>query len=949
MIVRSRNLCLPLLLLAMASSSLSAKDAGTAFFENKVRPLLVKHCYSCHSEQAKKRQGGLWLDRKSGWEEGGDSGPSIVPGQPARSLFIQSIRYKDEHLQMPPKNRLPDDEVRILEQWVAMGAPDPRRDGPAAPAKKTLDIEAARQGWAYRPLAQTPAPVVKQTDWPRSDLDRFILAAIEAKGLKPAADSHPQTLLRRLSFDLTGLPPTPEAVTAFTKAYAKATPEQRQTLVSEAVDRMLASPAFGEKWGRLWLDLARYADSNGGDRNYTFFQAWRYRNYVIDAFNSDKPYYQFLREQIAGDLLPAASDAQRREQLIASTFLALGPKMLTERDKEKLQLDTVDEQLDTLGKAFLGLSIGCARCHDHKFDPVSQHDYYALAGIFRGTEVVMGTRNGCVNVASWVEQPLPGPKAEELRKQVARLELTMRLKVERDFMQKASGKKSLEKLPLAGVLYDEADAELTGTWKQSSLSPNRFGEFYVHDDRQQKGEKKAIFRGSLPETGVYEVRIAYPAKSNCDKAVPITVTDMDGEHKVVLDQTKKPRIGGLFEPIGRFRFEKGGKVEVAIGTAGTKDYVIVDAVQFISEKDIEREATALAMASGRGKGDPVLTMSSGDLAKELTRQIDALRDADLAMAPRDFADAGDVNLRIRGEPNQLGPKVPRGFPSVLHRGAPPSIPAGSSGRLLFANWLVNPDNALLDRVIVNRLWAQLFGRGLVASVDNFGVQGEKPSHPELLDHLAAKFRAEGGSIKGMIRAMVLSRTYQLAAEGKSARTTADPENRLFSRHGYRRLTGEELRDTLLLLTGDLQTGPAEATSLSYGIDLDRPLKLDSFTHRSIYIPVARNNLAPDLELFDAANPEMTAGERPLTTVPTQALYLLNSPFVNRQAAKLAKSAAAEPDPVNWLYERILGHKPGKGAAQRAADFLEFSDGGRDRALTDLAHVLLASTEFLFLE
>ncbi|MES2596426.1 MAG: DUF1553 domain-containing protein [Verrucomicrobiota bacterium] len=925
------------LLLALAAADSAAAD-GVAFFEGKVRPLLVRHCYECHSQEAGKQKGGLLLDRKEGWEKGGDAGPALVVGQPAKSLLMHSVRYEDEDLQMPPKSKMAPEEIRVLEEWIAMGAPDPRVESlAAAQPKKTIDFDVARQTWAYRALQQVPLPAVKDKAWPRNDIDTLVLAEIEAKKLKPASDADLRTLKRRLSYDLTGLPPNESEASSLTyEAY---------------VERLLQSPAFGEKWGRHWLDLARYADSNGGDRNYTFYQAWRYRNYVIDSFNRDLSYYDFIREQIAGDLMPAKDDAQRRERMIASTFLSLGPKMLTERDKEKLHLDTVDEQLDTIGKAMLGLSIGCARCHDHKFDPISQRDYYALAGFLRSTEIVMGTRNGCVNVASWVEQALPksGPAFAELKQKVDRLELAMRLKVERDFMETVAGKKALTKLPLAGVIYDEASAELVGNWKESKLSKNRFGDFYIHDDRKDKGVKKAVFRGALPETGIYEVRIAYPAKGNCDTQVPITVEAFDDVHQVIFDQTKKPSVGGLFEPIGRFHFEKGGRVNVIVNTGGTKGYVIVDAVQFISEKDIERESMALAMVNGSASGDPLLTMSSAALSKELNKQIDALKDADLAMAPRDFADAGDVNLRVRGEVNQLGPKVPRNFLSVLYRGPAPEIAAGSSGRLQLAEWMVSAENTLLDRVIVNRLWAKLFGRGIVSTVDNFGVQGEKPTHPALLDHLAQKFRASGGSIKTLIREMVLSRTYQLAAEGKSPRVTADPENRLFARHSYRRLAAEEIRDSLLQLTGELSTEQAAATALTYGEDLDDLMKLDKLMHRSVYLPVARNNLAPDLEIFDAANPEMTAGDRPLTTVPTQALYLLNSSFIQKQAATLAQQAYAQADAVTWLHQTILGRTPADAAAKRANDFIDQSGSDREKALADLAHVLLASTEFLFLE
>jgi hypothetical protein len=889
-------------LVALAFSATARADV--AFFENEVRPLLVRRCYECHSEQAGKRKGGLVLDSKAGWQTGGDAGPALVPGKPDKSLLIHSVRYEDERLQMPPKSKLPESEIAVLTKWIAMGAPDPRASGAKVAKSSGWDVIKAREEWAYRPLQKVTLPEVQDKQWPRSAVDRLVLAGLEKKGLKPAADAARNVLLRRLSYDLIGLPPQNESG----KSY------------EQVVDDLLSSSAFGEKWGRYWLDLARYADSNGGDRNYTFYQAWRYRNYVIDSFNADKSYYQFVKEQLAGDLLPAANDDQRKEQLTAATFLALGPKMLTERDKEKLHLDTVDEQLDTMGKAMLGLSLGCARCHDHKFDPITQKDYYALAGFLRSTEVVVGTRNGCVNVASWVERPLPNAGPEVMQR-VERLELAMRLKVERDFMETVSGKKGLNKLPLAGVIYDDDSAELVGEWQESSLSPNRFGERYLHDKKGGKGEKKAIFRGALPESGVYEVRVSMPARPNCDKQVPITVEARDGVHEVKVNQTEKPSVAGLFHPIGRFSFEKGGRANIIIRTDGTRDYVIVDAVQFVAERDLEREATALAMMNGSGTGDPLLKMDSAALTKELTKQINELKDEELAMAPRDFKEADDVNLRVRGEVGQLGPKVPRNFPAVLHRGPAPKIGPGRSGREHLAEWMVSAENALLDRVIVNRVWAQLFGRGIVSTVDNFGAQGEKPTHPELLDYLAGKFRASGGSVKALVRELVTSRAYQLAAEGTGPRVKADPENRWFGRRAYRRLTAEEIRDSALLLSGHLDRNQAGPTALTYGEDLDDVMKLSKFFHRSVYLPVARNNQVAEMEIFDAANPEMTAGERPLTTVPTQALYLLNGEFLKQCALDLGQQAYAMPDGVQWLYEEVLGREPD----ERGRAFVEASE------------------------
>lgn len=959
---------LPIFLLAAGLPASGHTADGKDFFERQVRPILVERCHECHSEEAGERSGGLWLDRKAGWAQGGDSGPAIVPGQVAASLLIQAIRYDNEDLQMPPENRLSAEEIKILEEWVARGAPDPR-DAALEDALRSgeIDYDQARLGWAYRPLQEHLPPVVEGDDWSRCSVDAFILAKLSDAGLHPAGDAAPERLIRRVYYDLTGLPPTLEEVATFVA-------DPSTAAFTAIVDDLLSRPAFGETWGRHWLDVARYADSNGGDRNFTFYQAWRYRNWVIDAFNRDMPWYDFVRAQLAGDLMPAESDDQRREQLIAATFLSLGPKMLTERDKEKLWLDTVDEQIDTMGRAFLGLTLGCARCHDHKFDPVSQEDYYALAGIFRSTEVVTGTRNGCVNVASWVERPLPGPQSAEVAAQVDRLELAMRITVERSFMEKAGGKMALGNLPLAGVIYDESDAELLGKWKTSTYSANRFGQQYVHDDQKGKGTNRAIFRGSLPETGVYEVRVAYNAAQNRTDRLPVTVEARDGAHQVIVDETVTPEIGGLFQPIGRFEFEKGGECQVIIETTGTEDrYAIVDAVQFIAVKDIAREAEAIA-AVDESDIDPLFRMSEAELKKELERLIEDLKDEEVAMAPRDAAQPEDCHLRIRGETRQRGPQIPRSFPRVLHEGPPPDIPDGQSGRLQLADWMVSDSGALLDRVIVNRICHHLFGRGIVASVDNFGRLGVPPTHPELLDFLASSFRQSGGSMKSLIRELVLSRAYQLSCQAGVELAQADPENDLFGRQNRRRLTAEEIRDRILFLSGQLDPEPGFATASPLGVDLDKPFSFAADRKRTVYLPVARNNLATELAVFDAANPDLVSGSRAQTNVPTQALYLLNSEFVYEQAlvlGRLALDGAAgqsagrtqaqdgrmgDPaDMVSWLYRTLLGRAPDSTESQRALALIaDLRNGSKDReeialACGHLAHVLLASAEFLYLD
>ena len=1090
------------------------------FFENEVRPLLIKHCHECHSEETGKKKGGLLLDRKAGWQMGGDAGPAIVPGDLDDSLFIKAIRYEDPDMQMPPKSRLSAEEVSIFEKWVAMGAPDPR-DGSMERqnAGHQFNIEDARSYWAFRPLQQSTPPDVKSVNWPRGAVDRFVLAELESRHLAPAQDADPRALVRRVHYDLTGLPPASDVVDNFA-----ANPSLRA--FETMVDNLLASPTFGEKWGKHWLDVARYADSNGGDRNFTFYQAWRYRNYVIDSFNLDKSFYQFVREQIAGDLLPASSDAQRHDQLIASTFLALGPKMLTERDKEKLRLDTADEQVDTIGRAFLGLTFGCARCHEHKFDPISQEDYYAMAGIFRSTQVVMGTRNGCVNVASWVEQPLPDTRAklDELSKTVERLEMAMRLKVERAYQKKGGSKMTANNLPLAGVIYDDTDAAKFGDWIESKENANRFGPGYLHDDGKDKGAKRVVFQGSVHENGLYEVRVAYSADKTRARNIPITVEAWGEKHSLTLDQTKPPTIGGLLEPIGRFRFEKGGRNNVIIGTSGTKGTVIVDAVQFIPIKDIKRETDSIAMAmampansksggrsgskaGGRdlplagiiyddthaktvgnwtkstlnknrygpgyihdnkeGKGSkrltleaslpkdgvyevriaypaegnrakavpitieagdksykatldetkrgriaglfepigrfefkkggranvifettgtkgyviidavqfvpvgeiemeaevlanvgesavedaeiPLFLMDDGQLSKELSRLIGLLKNKELAMAPRDAEDAGDIHLRVRGEPGQLGPMIQRGFPEALSSGAKPRIPAGHSGRLQFAEWLAGPNNALLDRVMTNRVWSWLFGRGIVASVDNFGTLGAGPSHPELLEYLASRFRTSNGSIKRLVREIVMSRAYQLGARAPESVAAADTENALFGRRNIRRLAAEEIRDSLLQLSGKLDQKTGAATSSRFGQDLDKPMSFEKDRLRTVYLPVARNNTVAEFSTFDAANPDLVTGKRSSTTVPAQALYLMNSGFILEQAKAIAQSIESKGGDtgvrIAGLYSTVLNRRPTDAEAKRAASFVDSIPNG----LTEFAHVLLASTEFLFVD
>ena len=398
--------------------------------------MLVERCDECHSEQSKKIKGGLRLDHKDGWQKGGDRGPAIEPGKPQSSLLIQAVRYEDEDLKMPPKGKLTEREIALLTQWVSMGAPDPRTAPAGSPARRPMDVEKGRAFWAFRPPVDSRIPRVNDKTWPRTPIDCFILSALEEKGLRPAESTDRRHLIRRATFDLTGLPPTPGEIDGFLA-------DESPDAFAKVVDRLLASPRYGERWGRHWLDVARYADSNGLDENVAYGNAWRYRDYVIAAFNHDKPFDRFLHEQIAGDLIPPdPTEPESHERTIATGFLAIGPKVLAEVDETKMEMDIVDEQIDTVSRAFMGLTIGCARCHDHKFDPIATTDYYALAGIFRSTQIM----ETFTKVARWRENPLLNSKDQarlaELRKRIAERKQSVAdlIRLSNERLQSAKGK-----------------------------------------------------------------------------------------------------------------------------------------------------------------------------------------------------------------------------------------------------------------------------------------------------------------------------------------------------------------------------------------------------------------------------------------------------------------------------------------------------------------------------
>ncbi len=873
-----------------------------AFFEQHVRPLLIEHCYECHSAEAEKLQGGLALDSKPGWMAGGDSGPAIVPGKPDESPLLEALRY--ESYEMPPRGKLPDEEIAKVEKWIAMGAHDPRVEAPTntptAQKQPAIDWDQARMFWSFQPPRRHELPKVADATWPRDSIDCFVLAKIEAAGLEPAAEADRATLLRRATYDLIGLPPTPGEIDAFCADTAPGA-------FDRVVDRLLSSPHFGERWGRHWLDIARYAESTGGGRSLLYGAAWRYRDYVIDAFNNDKPFDRFIVEQLAGDLLPYDDYRQGRDQLVATGFLALGPSNYELQDKEQLRADVIDEQVDTTGRAFLGMTLGCARCHDHKFDPVPTTDYYALAGIFRSTRSVIDA-----NVSSWVKSPLPLPPQQQ--QMVDEYAATI-ASLEQRAKQLAREHEELT-AQLSILTLDDGDAALTGTWKTSNSVKPFVGESY----RYASGNgSEAVYEFMVPEAGQYDIRVTYTPHENRSSKTQYSVSHVDGITTVHVDQTTPPSHGSNhpspYTSLGRFTFKPEEPATVLVSTVGGPGTVVADAVQLIH---IDAQDDKMAMLDATEQEMVELDSRRKKLAKS------APPPAPEAVTVEEHEECGDYQVCIRGDIRNLGDTVPRGFLTVATSGSTPQIAEGSSGRLELAHWIASAENPLTARVAANRVWQHLFGQGLVRTVDNFGVMGEQPSHPQLLDYLAIRLVDHGWCFKSLIREIMLSRTYQLASKSTAEAMQADPDNRLLSHQNRRRLDAEAIRDSMLSLSGELDLMPGgntvrDGTKKEYGYSFDE-------TRRSVYLPVFRNQLHDLFAVFDFPDPNLSIGRRNVSTLATQSLFLLNSSFAIDRSQLAAQRLLGENDLSDEarlvrLYRMALGRSPSVEEQQLGLEFL----------------------------
>jgi hypothetical protein len=801
-----------------------------SFFEKKIRPVLVKECYSCHSAIAEKVKGKLLLDTRDGIRKGGATGPAVVPGNVKDSLMLEGLRWNDETFRMPPAHKLPDTVIADFEQWIKMGAPDPRDTGATKAAWGEIDIEKGKQFWSFQPPKKAAPPAVKNAAWPRGPIDQFLLAAMEGKGLEPVADAERLTLLRRVHLDLVGLPPTPDEVKAF---LADNSPDA----LANVVDKLLDSPHFGERWGRHWLDVARYGETSGKQVNFNYPHAWRYRDWVIATFNADMPYNQFIKQQIAGDLLPATDAKQKIAQQIATGFLAIGPKDHDERNRTQFTMDVVDEQIDVMSQAFLGLTISCARCHDHKFDPIPQKDYYALAGIFRSTQPLYGTIRIIQN--NFPSELIAIPADTGQTYYGDKLSAT----------QRENLTKQLDKLK-----QDRKD-------------------LFADPKKAANALNMSIFLG---------IRIATIESQ-------LNSYDSEGNPKQLAMGVRDAGAGFGGGPGGKGGFGKG--------------------------------------PGGFGGG---------------------------------FA-LGDSPLYERGEVAKPGTKVARGLPRVL-TAKQPAIAKGS-GRLELAEWLASPNNPLTARVMVNRVWLHLFGRGLVASPDNYGTSGQPPSHPELLDYLAVSFQEEGWSVKKLIRKLVLTRAYQLASRPNAKNQETDPDNVYLWRAASPRLDAETLRDSIMTVSGTLDRTPMKGslvarTGEGYTIGVGKFGADPKLGSRSVYLPIVRNGLPDVLALFDFPDPGLVCGQRATTTVPSQALFFLNNPWVVRQAETLADRLLAKKLPeregLNAAYVACYGRPATEKELTAAEGFLRdyAKSAGASGAVqqqratwTALCQALFASAEF----
>jgi len=1016
---------------ALLRTSIAAafEDSAEKFFEQKIRPVLASSCFRCHGE--KKQEAGLRVDARAGLMQGGDTGPAIVPGNAAESLLIQAVAHKGD-LAMPPGRRLSKEQIGDLERWVEQGAPWPASD--KAVAIRSGEItEEDRKFWAFQPVKAPTPPVAVDPDWGRNEIDAFILERLERKGLKPAERADRRTLIRRATFDLTGLPPTPEEVDDFLR-------DSSPGAFEKVVERLLASPRYGERWGRHWLDVVRYADTAGETADYPVREAYRYRDYVIRAFNSDKPYDQFIREQVAGDLLARKTTSDRFAEMVTATgYIAISRRFGF--DPENYHHLTIQDSIDTLGQSILGLSLGCARCHNHKFDPVTMGDYYALYGIFDSTRYAFPGSEEKKRPRDFVA--LVPPAEAESRKQAHDSALA---RLAQEIKAIDARKAEVESQLLSLV-------DLAGSFESQSLNVGPGKPWGFLEGARVTSTAQSPFMNVFPG-GTRGVSLPNNAANNAfGQTLPVNRTPAShGLVYVNLDfRTRESVAGGegsyrfyvghgpgvsaaveLFFNAGRFFARSGDAVEpirtvkqggwyniqltldldarTYSGTVGVSgDLTTFSGKAFASRWDGNIDYTFVDGYGHIGGNKPLSdvdnvaiqdtplpppnaspTDSAAEGARERMAKVVKLRlvldpinaeRADKERIRGDLEKAGPYpvaygvaegtahNARIqkRGEPTTPGDEAPRRFLQIL--GGDRIPPGEGSGRLALADWLTRPSNPLTPRVIVNRIWQHHFGRGLVSTENDFGQRGQKPTHPELLDFLAQRFMDEGWSIKTLHRLIMASSTYSSSTVGDPSAEALDPANEFLSRFSRRRLDAEEIRDAMLFAAGTLEGlfggGHPFPPIENWGFTQHNPFgAVYDSRRRSVYLMTQRIKRHPYLALFDGPDPNASTARRVATTVPTQALFFMNDPFVHEQASALARrvidARANDTARVALAFELTLSRVPSDEEVAEALAFLaavhddleaEGTPAGEIplRAWAALGRTLLVRNEFLFVD
>jgi uncharacterized small protein (DUF1192 family) len=909
------------------------------FFESKIRPLLETKCSACHGEQVKLA--GLTLTTAEGFARGAESGPLLDPAHPGAGRLIEAVSFEGR-IKMPPTGKLSDEEIGALKAWVKLGAPWPNA-AVVQEVQKEAGPQWSRQKldhWAFQPIASPTPPAVRNNSWARTSLDSFVLASLEAAGLDPAPPADKVTLLRRAKFDLLGRPPTPEEVEEFLA-------DQSPDAFARLIDRLLDSPRYGEKWGRHWLDVARYADSTGLDDDIKLPHTWKYRDYVIEAFNSDTPYDRFVIEQLAGDLLLAGKPGEINQRgIIATGFLAVGPKPLVQQDKVKLKYDVVDEQIDATSKAFLGLTIACARCHDHKFDPIAAKDYYSLASIFASIRNFENLDPKETVSKVYFEPLAPHDVYQQYKDHQEKIRA--RRQTIRSIRETATLQHILDK-------------------RAPRLADYMVAAYEVY----QKGAniERVAARERL-DCSRLEAWVSY-LKPGGDLRLHLDDWYKAGEaeRRQVAERYQQQYLARGQQWLGKLRqwrqeidaWDHTGKFPDRPDLEPSED-------RFFSEITLD----AGSMDEGAEEVDGPFAVPEGALkylmADALRQRISALREEIERLEkdappepPMAYAVCEDTpvdqRVFVRGNHESPGDPVSKQFPVILAGDNQAPVESGS-GRLELARWLVSPDNPLPSRVIVNRVWQWHFGNGLVRTPSNFGLMGEKPTHPELLDYLALQFMNDGWSIKKLHRQIMLSSAYQMSSSVSGPAWQKDPANRLWSRFERRRLTVEELRDSLLALDGslDLTMGGTLVDKLdSYGFE-NAYLHPDKTRRRSVYLPLYRNKMPSLLTLFDFPDPTASAGERPGTNIAPQGLYFMNSEFVYSRSRALAEQLLQRENDddssrVVRAYRMAVGREPEPEEIREMLDYVAGYPAAKDGPEARLERwqgfwrVLLTSNEF----